>query len=216
MSAYKFTRKRDIREPYKTIYIFTEGEKTEVNYFNSKKEEISSDIRRKNIEIVVKGTGYNTKTIVDYAIDFVNSQRININPLESNDECWVVFDKDDFKEHFDNAIIRAMANNLKVAYSNESFELWYLLHFSYFQSSVKRDIYVEKLTNLLRDLLKDKLVKYEKASQIMYELVKNKEKDAIRNAKKLLLLHKNKGAYSKKDPSTSVYLLVESLNKLKI
>mgnify|MGYP002344515796 CR=1 FL=1 len=161
------------------------------------------------------GTGYNTKTIVDYAIDFVNSKRININPLESNDECWVVFDKDDFKEHFDNAISSAVANNLKVAYSNESFELWYLLHFSYFQSSVKRDIYIKKLTELLRDLLKDRLVKYEKASQIMYSLVKDKEKDAIRNAKKLLSLHDGAKAYSKKDPSTSVHLLVESLNKLK-
>ena len=215
MNNHGLGRKYDTRKPYRFIYIFTEGEKTEVNYFEAKKDEISLEIRRNSINIEIKGTGRNTLSIVDYALNFIERNKININPEESDDECWAVFDKDDFKKDFDNAINRAEANNIQVAYSNESFELWYLLHFSYFSSAVKRDIYIKKLTEILKELTKDKKIKYDKASLQMYSLIKNKEKDAIKNARKLIELHKGKGAISKQDPSTSVYLLVESLNKLK-
>lgn len=215
MKEKRFERKYNNRIPYRSIYIFTEGEKTEVNYFEAKKEEISSEIRRNNIYVEINGTGRNTMSIVDYALNYVEINKININPDESTDECWVVFDKDDFKRDFDNAINRAVANNMHVAYSNESFELWYLLHFSYFSSAVKRDIYIKKLTEILKELTKDKRIKYDKAALNMYSLIRHKEKDAISNAKKLIELHSGEKAISKKNPSTSVYLLVESLNKLK-
>jgi len=216
MSSHKLGRKYEIRKPYRFIYIFTEGEKTEVNYFEAKKEEIFSDVRRKNICIEIMGTGYNTMSIVDYAIDFLMKNKVNVDSSESEDECWVVFDRDDFKKDFDNAISRAEANNIQVAYSNESFELWYLLHFSYFSSAVKRSIYISKLTEKLKEITGDKKTKYEKNSVNMYSFIKDKEDDAIKNAKKLLKLHETEKAISKKEPSTSVFLLVESLNKLKL
>lgn len=215
MKEKRFERKYNNRIPYRFIYIFTEGEKTEVNYFEAKKEEISSEIRRNNIRVEINGTGRNTMSIVDYALNYIEINKININPDESIDECWVVFDLDDFKKDFDNAISRATANNLQVAYSNESFELWYLLHFSYFNSAIRRNIYINKLTENLKELTKDKKIKYDKAALNMYSLIGHKEKDAIRNAKKLIELHSGEKTISRKNPSTSVYLLVESLNKLK-
>ena len=216
MSIHKLVRKYETKKPYRFIYIFTEGEKTEVNYFEAKKEEIFSDVRKRNIRIEIKGTGYNTMSIVDYTIDFLKRNKVNVDSSESEDECWVVFDRDDFKKDFDNAISRAEANNIQVAYSNESFELWYLLHFSYFNSAVKRDVYIDKLTEKLKEITGNKKAKYEKNSVNMYSFIKDKEKDAIKNAKKLLKLHETEKAISKKEPSTSVFLLVESLNKLKL
>lgn len=211
----KLYRKYDTRNPYKFIYIFTEGEKTEVNYFNSKKEEIGKEIRRSNIKIEIKGVSCNTLSLVDYALEFIEKENIKIDNSKNSDECWVVFDKDDFDRDFDNAINRAEANNLKVAYSNESFELWFLLHFHLLDSAIKRKDYNSKLTDNLKKLTGDKTTKYSKTTKNMFSLIKDMEKGAIRNAKHLLKIHKDEPSFLKKNPSTTVHLLVENLNKLK-
>ena len=214
-SKHRFNRKYDARKPYKFIYIFTEGERTEPNYFRSKKKEIAAEIRRKNIKIEIKGRGYNTLSLVDFALEFIEREKIKIDDSKNTDECWVVFDKDNFKQHFDNAINKAKTNNLKVAYSNECFEVWYLLHFSFFQSAISRNFYKQKLTDNLRESTNNKKIEYRKNSENIYSIIKNKEKDAIRNAKKLLDSYKNEKSFLKKNPSTTVYLLVENLNRLK-
>lgn len=214
-SKYKLERRYGGKKQYKFIYIFTEGEKTEVNYFESKATEIKTEIRRQrrweDIKIEIIGTGRNTLDLVGHVLNFIEEENIKT----SSDECWVVFDRDDFDKDFDNAINKAKANNLKVAYSNECFEVWYLLHFSFFQSAISRNLYKQKLTDNLREFTNNKKIEYRKNSEDIYSIIKSKEKDAIRNAKKLLNMHKNEKSFSKKNPSTTVYLLVEDLNKLK-
>jgi hypothetical protein len=212
--SHGFKRKYDNRNEYRFIYIFTEGEKTETNYFKSKKEEIEQELRKKRIKVKINGDGYNTLSLVEYALDFMQKEGVAIGSLEDEDECWVVFDKDNFLE-FNNAIEKAEANGLKVAYSNECFELWFLLHFSYFNSAVGRGDYNLKLTDLLQKKTKDRRIEYNKSSKNMYALIKDKECDAIRNAKKLLISYKGQKPFSKNNPSTTVHLLVESLNNLK-
>lgn len=206
----KFCRSENIRKENKIIYIFTEGKKTEPLYFNSKKKEIEDNIRRISIKIEIQGTGRNTLSLVDFAIEYVGENNIDL----SLDDCWLVFDKDSFDKNFDSAINKAQKNNFKVAYSNESFELWFLLHFSFMSSALTRSMYISKLTENLKLVSGDKNYKYSKTSDI-YTLIKDKESDAIRNAKKLIDLHSNKKSFLEKNPSTSVYLLVEDLNKLK-
>ena len=203
----RFKRKYNIRKEYKVFYIFTEGEKTEVNYFESKKREI----RKPNIKIEIKGTGYNTKSLVDYALNYIKKENIILNDLADSDECWVVFDKDDFIGNFDNAITKAKAKKLKVAYPNESFELWYLLHFSFLNSALHRTVFISKLNKIIKAINgKD----YNKSFDNMYCLINHLEKDAIKHAKKLLEIHKHEPSFIQKNPSTTVHLLVESLNKL--
>ena len=214
-STNKFERKYGGKKLYKFIYIFTEGEETEVNYFESKKKEIEGEIRRKNIKIEIKGKGYNTLSLINFTLGFIKKENIKINDSKNSDECWVVFDKDDFNKDFDNAINKAEANNLKVAYSNECFELWFLLHFSFYNVASGGKDYNSKLTDNLRKFTGDKKIKYEKNLENIYSLIKGKEGDAIRNAKKLLNMHKDEKSFLKKNPSTTVYLLVENLNKLK-
>jgi len=204
------TRKYQTRKPYKTIYIFTEGEKTEVNYFHEKRKEIEKIIRRKNIRIEIEGKGFNTESLVDYAIEYIEQNR-----LDDTDECWVVFDKDDFNKTFNSAIIKAEKNNLKVAYSNESFELWFLLHFCYLNTAITRKDYISKLTPYLRGITGDSKMTYEKNAINIYSIIKKNEENAIKYAKKLLKEYSQERSYMKKNPSTTVYLLVESLNHLK-
>jgi hypothetical protein len=128
-----------------------------------------------------------------------------------------VFDKDDFDKNFDKAINKAVKNNLKVAYSNEAFELWFLLHFSFINSAITRKDYNKKITENFRRLTGNKKYKYDKVKdvQLLIKEIKDKESGAIKNAKKLLKQHENKGSFLKKNPSTTVHLLVEKLNKLK-
>ena len=151
-SQNRLHRKRNIRKPYKVIYIFTEGEKTEPNYFKSKKKEI----RKTNIHVEITGTGRNTLDLVEYVLGIIKKKGINTDSYE----CWVVFDKDDFDEHFDNAINKALGKGLNVAYSNESFELWLLLHFDLLTSAIGRKDYINKLTDNLKKLTKNNKAKY--------------------------------------------------------
>jgi len=183
----RFKRKIGRKKQYSYIYIFAEGKKTEPIYFEIKKKKIEKEIRRKNIKIEInKGGysgGYNTKSLVDFTLDFIETEKIDLR----EDECWVVFDKDDFNRNFNNAINKAKKNGLHVAYSNESFELWFLLHFSFTDSAVRRQDYNNKLTENYRKLTGDKKYKYDKVKSVLslVELIKNKELDAIKHAKKL-------------------------------
>lgn len=206
----RFNRKDGARKENKIIYIFTEGEGTEPIYFKSKKKEIEKEIRRKGIKIEIKGIGFNTLSLVDFAMSYVENEKIDL----TLDDCWIVFDKDDFDKNFDNAISKAQTNGLKVAYSNEAFELWFLLHFSFMDSAIGRADYNNKLTENLKKISGNKNYKYDKVNNI-YPLISNKESDATRNARKLLKQYDGETSFSKKNPSTTVHLLVEDLNKLK-
>ncbi len=212
----RFQRKLDKRKQYSFIYIFTEGTKTEPIYFEFKKKQIEKELRQKRIKVVInkgyKG-GYNTKSLIDLAINFKEENKINL----TIDECWVVFDKDDFVKDFDNAINKAKTNGLKAAYSNEAFELWFLLHFSFMSSAINRDNYNKKITENYKKETKDKKYIYHKSKAVLplINLIKNREEYAIKNAKKLLKQFKDETSFIKKNPSTTIHLLVEKLNKLK-
>lgn len=204
--GHNLNRSYSIRKPNKTIFIFSEGKCTEVNYFKEKRNEILEIIRRNGVEIEIIGKGFNTESLVRSVIEYRRE-----NGLNENDEYWAVFDKDNFKT-FDTAIHLAEENDIKVAYSNECFELWFLLHFSFFNSAVAKELYEKKLTDIFLPLYG---CKYDKSIDGVYKLIKKKEKDAIKYAKKLIIQHKDEKKFSNKNPSTTVYLLVESLNGLK-
>lgn len=206
----RFNRKESVRKENKIIYILTEGKRTEPIYFQSKKIEIEEEIRRKGIRIEIKGSGRNTLSLVDFAIAYVETKGIDLD----FDDCWVVFDKDDFDKNFDNAINKALKEGLKAAYSNEAFELWFLLHFSLMSSAIGRGDYNNKLTKNLKKLTGDKKYKYKKTADV-YSYIHNKEPEAIKNAKALLKQYDDETSFLKKNPSTTVHLLVESLNDLK-
>ena len=118
-----------------TILIVCEGKNTEPSYFNH--------FRLTFAEVVPVGLGFNTISLVNRAIE--------LSQYTKYEQVWCVFDKDDFAEdHFNNSIQRAVANNLNVAYSNQAFEYWLILHFDDHQSGgMHRNDYNDKLNLLI-------------------------------------------------------------------
>ena len=123
-------------------------------------------------------------------------------------QCWCVFDKDEFTD-FDDAIIKAKSNNIRCAFSNEAFEVWYLLHYKYFYNHKDRK-------NCIIELEKELGQKYDKVNEKIYDILKGKMSKAIENAKKAHQIYMADGG----KPSTwcsctTVYELMEELNKWK-
>ncbi len=196
-----FKKAREKRETRKSlnknildnILILCEGEKTEPNYFNS----IKRKYRLLNVDI--RGLGSNTDKITETAIK----------NYKDYSQVWCVFDRDSFgAQHFNRAFQMVKKyKNINIAYSNQAFELWYLLHFNYYNTGISRKRYYELLSNLLGK-------KYKKNSTEIYELICEKEDTAIKNAKKLLKSYSECNP-EKNNPSTTVFKLVEELNKYK-
>jgi len=184
------SRKVNIREIKQRFLIVCEGAKTEPNYFKN--------FRVPKTVIDVKGVGENPSRLVQSAID------LNAEADEEYDQVWCVFDRDDWPpQDFNNAIHKAENHNLKVAYSNEAFELWYVLHFEFLNTGIPRDDYIKKMTKFLGK-------KYQKNSDTIYDELQNRQETAITNAKKLLASY-NVSNPGQDNPSTTVHLLVKEL-----
>jgi RloB-like protein len=194
-SKPKFARGREkpSKLTKKTYLIFCEGEETEKNYFEAFRK------RAKVEEFKVLGTGRNTKSLVAYALKLRKLDEYAV-----YEEVWFVFDKDSFTlEQFNTAIQQAHSKDMKVAYSNEAFELWYLLHYEYCVSALDRASYKARLTKYLGK-------EYKKNDPSMYEILRSRQDKAIENAKKLIQIHTSNSP-AEHNPVTLVYQLVESL-----
>ncbi|MDR1129858.1 MAG: RloB family protein [Prevotellaceae bacterium] len=178
------------------ILIVCEGEKTEPNYFRKFPENPEVYDR-----IDIHGTGYNTVSLVNEAVRLKNEA---LKKREPYIEVWCVFDKDDFStEHFIQAILLAGRNQIKCAYSIEAFELWYMLHYHYYDTALSREQYKEKLTGLLEK-------PYQKNDEGMYQLLQKRQETAIKNAQKLHS-QQSKLPLNEQNPVTTVFQLVERL-----
>jgi hypothetical protein len=112
---------RKVKKLVSYFLIVCEGSKTEPNYFKSFPKEIGGVV----YDVKLGGDGgINTLGVVEKAIE------LRDNSSQQYDRVWAVFDKDSFPaNHFNSAIQKAKANDIHCAWSNEAFELWYLLHF---------------------------------------------------------------------------------------
>lgn len=120
-----------------TILIVCEGKNTEPSYFNQ--------FRLSSATIKPVGEGFNTISLVNRAIQIANQGNY--------EQVWCVFDKDDFSNaDFNNAITVAEANGFGIAYSNQAFEYWILLHFNDHQGGgMHRDEYNDKINISLKE-----------------------------------------------------------------
>lgn len=191
--------------PY--ILIVCEGTETEPNYFSWYKFNCKQTI---NLEI--SGQGKNTRSLVEATIKI--KKRIQKEENILFDQVWCVFDKDSFSSDIYNAAFQLCNNeNIGIAYSNECFEVWYLLHFNYYNCGMDRATVFDKLD---KKMISDYGRRYEKNIGEIYDLLASKQNDAIRNAKRLELSCRDLNEVHHQNPSTSVYKLVEELNKYKI
>ncbi|MBE9088394.1 RloB domain-containing protein [Microcystis aeruginosa LEGE 11464] len=197
-------RQTKTRETRKRFLIVCEGEKTEVNYFKA-------FAVPKKFEVMVKGEGKNSLSLVEKAIQIID----NLKKDDSFDQIWCVFDKDNCsKEQFNQAERLAKENNVKIAYSNEAFEIWFILHFQYLDIATSRSEYLTILTNQMKKYgLLNKKEKYAKNREDMYEKLKPYQRTAITNAAKLIQDRDEAKKHPfDANPSTTVQELVQELN----
>lgn len=192
-------RKKNVRERQVRFLIVCEGTKTEPNYFRA--------LLRNNTSVVIKGEGQGASDLVDKA-SRIKKDLERKNDM-SFDHVWVVFDKDD-RTDFNKAIDKA--NKLKSAWSNESFELWFCLHFEYLNTPIGRSDYIKKLEGFFSKGKGDNNFKYKKGSSDIYELLKayGNEDSAKAHAKNLRALYDDDN-YAEHNPCTMVDILVEEL-----
>jgi len=130
-------RRRSDILPRRRILIVCEDEKSSRYYFES------FPVDRQRAEVVAVGTGLNTDRLVEEAIDQVSREARKGTPYG---DVWCVFDRDSFPEsNYARAFELARTHRFHVAWSNEAFELWYLLHFNYIDTGIPRRQYAEKL-----------------------------------------------------------------------
>lgn len=211
-SANRRARQVAVRRPRQRFLIVCEGTRTEPLYFQAIRARVldlaSGFVDIEPDDIVIKGTGYNTQGVLDRAVRFRDAQ---VGSPYEYDQVWAVFDKDSFPPaNFDNAIAAAPGRKIRVAWSNEAFELWYLLHFENLQSGLSRTQYGGKLGEYLG-------TPYRKNMVDIYRLLQERgdERLAHRYAARLEREWRlKKVPCSAANPCTTVFKLVAELNKL--
>jgi hypothetical protein len=193
----------------KRFLIVCEGAVTEVRYFEA------FPVSRE-VHVVVRGEGKNTTSLVAAAVEHADRAS------DPFDEVWVVYDHDDFgSQRFNQAEkdVRDLDGRRPeawhAAWSNQAFEVWYVLHFQFFDAELHRHLVQAKLGELLRAHCR-RTDGYAKNDPRMYDLLLPYQSQAIEHAKRLAMAHEvapfGDAPPADADPCTTVFLLVEALN----
>ena len=192
------SRRQGVREIKQSFLIVCEGEKTEPDYFKA--------FRMTAATVKAVGQAMNTMTLVNKAISIREADRLK---KREYDQCWVVVDKDDFPaSDFNQAIQLAEKNGFRVAYSNQAFEYWFLLHYNLYTGPIHRNQYKDMLTKLTG-------LQYNKTEgfgAVMYNLLLARQQQAIKSAE-AVLAEISHGNPAEEESSTTVHKLVIELNK---
>jgi hypothetical protein len=211
--------KRPIRwRKYPHLFLIVcEDSKTEPFYFKT----FEKDIPPETIFLRAVGTGRSSKGVVEQAI--VERRKLVEEANKNVDEVWAVFDKDDAEkipanaQRFMEAFKIAQKEKINIAYSNEVFELWLLLHFIDVNpdTAIPRAVIYSKMEMAINSFETDKDFVYEhgKVNVILLLRALGNETNAIERAEKLLVGHKDKKPIDA-NPSTTVHLLVKRLRAL--
>lgn len=196
------------KEEKQKILIVCEGKNTEPSYFNKFKLTTAT--------VKTVGEGRNTITLVDRAIQ--------LSKKDDYDQVWCVFDKDEFtNEHFNNAIFKAEGLGFKVAYSNQAFEYWLILHFEDHQGgAMDRKQYCPKLN----DYLKPFGIKYDNESKEVtseiFDILQSRLEGSGKSRQEVACIRakRNFNNFNSTNPaleesSTKVYTLVEEIERYK-
>jgi len=199
------------RVPHPKIYVWSHTERAEIEYFQEFKNHL-----RTNRLMPQKNVCRTPQILLDKIISWKRKNIVD----DDKDQVWCIFDVDDFYKDDSPGLLslveRAHENNIKIAYINECFELWVLLHFRNQTSAISRGDDLEKA--IQKEFEKNGLGTYEKNKKVFKELLPF-QLDAIKNSKRLLTESYEKINWRKRlsdagNPSTAIHFLVEEINKL--
>jgi hypothetical protein len=203
------TKTRTVRNIF---LIYCEGKNTEPEYFKSFPI---------NTETIVEavGLGRSRKELVQHIIKLARAEEVLAGQanFDQDRQIWCVFDRDYKGEKgedtdFNAAVKLAEQHGLRSAYSNDSFELWLVLHYKYLDVKQLRQEYYEYLSGQFG-------INYKKDGKALlfcrrlYGLLVERQHSAVKNSKRLLSYHEKEHRHSHKNPCTTVHQLVEELNK---
>jgi hypothetical protein len=199
------TERISVREP---LLIVCEDSKSSVFYFTEKRDHL----RLEATKVKVTGeSGSHPGSVVEFARNEreKNKARCKKTGEVPYSKIYCVFDVDEHLNLAD-AINRANALRLIPVVSNQSFELWFLLHFLETPPAwMLRDEINRQLSANMRK-------EYSKGAKGIYALIKDKEANAIKLAEQLLKdaneLSEERNPY--RNPSTQVHILIKKLNEL--
>lgn len=189
------------------ILIVTEGEKTEPLYFEGFRRRINESYGREYVAVEVHGLGDNTVSLFNRARALVERD------IKGFTQVWVVYDRDSFPSRDFNAVpeLCAAASDdetvYRAAWTNESFELWYLLHFEYVDAALDRGSFGPRLTASLQ---RSGHGAYRKNRPDMFYLLEGRLDRAIANAERLERANIGTSP-ADSNPGTTVHLLAKEL-----
>lgn len=210
------SRRQGNRPKRRSILIVCEGEKTEPNYFESFRKKL---VGGEGDRIHVVGAGDNTLGLVEKAKQLIEERCCCEEPPFYH--VWIVFDKDDFPDsRFDNTVAAIQHEDAKfksgkyphwhAAWSNEAFELWYLLHF---QETLGGAMNRTSLCKLLSEYFKDEFgctAGYRKNNPNVFELLYSRMTTAIQRGERVFKQCAEKAPHAC-NPATRVFELVKQL-----
>lgn len=202
----KKRRDKPIRIQPEYHLIVTEGTSTEPQYFQAIRDIIDQQYRGR-VQLDIYGEGQNTLSLFDKARNHVQRSP------NSYKHVWIVYDTDDFPQDNINrtAELCVQSSTEETEYhaiwSNQCIELWFLLHFSYFQSDIHRKEYWPKLSECMTMY---GFGIYSKGREDMYSILEPYMDIAIRNAKKLDAINRGRTP-AMSAPGTKVFELIEKL-----
>ena len=179
-------------------------------------------IRRANKTILIVCEGqteewyFSKFPVISLSVRCVNLQgQSKMNLVHATEE--IVKNEDFTFINFDNSIDKAKSLNYNVAYSNDCFELWLLLHYKDIQSTQNREYYYEQLGKYFKmNYVKEgkRLDFCKRLYTLLQEDGNSSELQAIARAEKLHLRQEDL-PYHQQKPVTLVYQLVQLLNEYK-
>lgn len=213
-----------VNRAQRTLHVVCEGE-TEGDYLNLLEAYFGKEMRF-HVNPYTRPEGFKPTGAVERAIEVRKSLY-----RDDRENVWVMFDRD---EHFDveKAVVLARKNKIKVAFSHPSFDLWLWVHFApgrpTGQGAVVPSSYPSSRGRRIRELRSEgdkrllSLVRQGALSANLSQAIKlarrldagcesglcDPDRRAADGGREP---HDDRCAILKRDPSTGVYVLLESL-----
>lgn len=210
-----YTRSEGILDS-RLIVIAAEGERTEKVYFEALRAYARNS--RVHIKILERDEENRHNSAPEYVLEQLMQYK-SVNSLESDDELWLVIDRDDWKQTALRFVAQKCAQDdaLHLALSNPCFELWLMLHLedvATLSEEEKKRLFMNNREGTKDPYLKREMRRlmggsYNESHYNAFVLVPH-VREAISRAENLDVHKKSRWP---QDLGTRVYLLAESILK---
>lgn len=201
------------RKAHPKVFVWIHTAKAELEYFQDFKDHL------KTMQLLPKkAICWSPCELIAQVVTWKKRDNIGKQEFseEDGDQIWCVFDVDDFYKDEANKMLAAIQtahkNKIKIAYSNECFELWILLHFTKPTAAIARGSIMEN--KIARYFKKHKLHGFTKNQKIFLTLLEF-QPCGIKHANELI------GNYAEikwdhvlsrdGNPSTSIHFLIQEI-----